>query len=137
MSDSRLAAPGDPDLDCFLEGLRLGPVVASGSDGDDRGYHIEMMIEFDTTEAAGWWLDNTDTPVVPDRITSLTVTFGATFDPGHEHRALAMIDRLTAWAKSGAVLTMSAAPGKWTRLSSPGHPAGSELPIPRSTPTQS
>jgi hypothetical protein len=134
--DDRIARPGDPDLDCILHGLRLGTTPIVNTEDTGEGFTLEMLIDFDTTQATGWWIDSrTGEQVWPDTVRSLEMTFGVTFDSGHEHLAVGIMRRLRGWANDAAPITMTSAPGKWTLLSCPGHPAGSELPVPRSEPT--
>lgn len=129
MADDRLAMPGDPDLDCMLTGLRLASIVATDSSEHD----VEATLTFDTSGAAGYWTDSaTGWTVYPDTVKSLDITFGVSLDSGFVHLAAEMTKRLSAWCADGALIAMTSAPGKWTLLRCPGHPAGGEVPIPRS-----
>jgi hypothetical protein len=124
----RVAKPGDPDLDLELAGLRLASVDAHGG-GD---YDLEVTAGFDTAEATGWWIEaGTGEKVSPDRVAELTMAFGVKLGDGHGHLAAVMLGRLEAWARDGAAVTMTSAPGKWTLLLCPGHPAGEVMVIPR------
>ena len=128
MTDARLAMPGDPDLDCHLFGLRLREIVTIP--GDD--YDVEVTIDYDVSEAGGFWTDaSTGQRVVPDRVTRTYCTFGLKMQPGYEYLLDDMIGRLEAWQRDKAVIAMTAAPGKWTLLHCPGHPAGSQVVYPR------
>jgi hypothetical protein len=94
-----VAKPGDPDLDCDLFGRRRSSVV----EADVGDYDIEVALGFDTSEAAGWWLDSpTRVWVFPSRVTQLTVSFAVTMQPGYEHLAPEMLSRLRAWRDDGA-----------------------------------
>jgi hypothetical protein len=132
--DGRIAKPGDPDLDCFLTGLKLSSVTDLG---DADGYTIEARLEFDTSEAAGWWRDaGTGEQFFPDRVTSLSAEFGVTLDAGFEYLGAALLCRLSAWTADCSLIAMTSAPGKWTLLRCPGHPAGAEVVFPRSPVTR-
>lgn len=125
----RVARPGDPDLDCHLTGLRLASVVAT----DSTEHDLEATLTFDTSDAAGWWKDSkTGERVFPERVTELHSTFGFTLEDGWQFLAERLIGRLSAWSADGALIAMTAAPGKFTRLYCLGHPAGEEAVIPRS-----
>jgi hypothetical protein len=127
--DDRVAFPGDPDLDCHLTGLRLASVVATDSSEHD----LEATLAFDTSDAAGWWKDSgTGERVFPERVTELNITFGVTLTDGFAFLAERLVRRLSAWSTDRALIAMTAAPGKFTRLYCPGHPAGGEAVIPRS-----
>lgn len=128
MADPRLAMPGDPDLDCHLFGLRLKEIVALP--GED--YDAEVTITYDITEASGFWTDAaTGQRVIPDRVTTLTTTFGLRMLPGFDFMVEDMISRLEAWQRDRSVVALTAAPGKWTVLHCPEHPAGSLVVWPR------
>jgi hypothetical protein len=127
--DERVAFPGDPDLDCHLTGLRLTSVVAT----DSTEHDLEATLAFDTSDTAGWWKDSrTGERVFPERVTELNITFGVTLADGFAFLAERLVRRLSAWSTDGALIAMTAAPGKFTRLYCPGHPAGGEAVIPRS-----
>lgn len=126
--EDRIALPGDPDLDCMLTGLRLASMVAT----ETGEYDVEVTLDFDTSEAAGWWIDEDGEQVFPDRVTKLEITYGVVMDEGFEHLAERMTERLGAWGKDRALIAMTSAPGKWTLLRCPGHPAGEQMAIPRS-----
>ena len=68
----------------------------------------------------------------PERVTELHSTFGVTLDDGFQFLAERLVRRLSAWSTDRALIAMTAAPGKFTRLDCPGHPAGEEAVIPRS-----
>ena len=122
--DDRIAKPGDPDLDCFLTGLKLASVVDVG---DADGYTVEAALEFDTTGAAGWWIEAaTGEQVFPASVTSLRAEFGVWLEPEFAHLAAALLRRLSAWVADGSLIAMTSAPGKWTLLRCPGHPAGAD-----------
>jgi hypothetical protein len=125
---SEVAQPGDPDLDCHIFGLRLGPVVvAPVSD-----YTLEATVEFDASEAAGWWTDTqTGERVFPDKVTEFSYTFGLRLEDGHEYLAAALMERMSAWAKSGALIALTSAPGKWTLLHCPDSPGSSFVVLSR------
>ena len=132
--DDRIAKPGDPDLDCFLTGLRLASVVDVG---DADGYTVEAALEFDTTGAAGWWIEAaTGEQVFPASVTSLRAEFGVWLEPEFAHLAAALLRRLSAWVADGSLIAMTSAPGKWTLLRCPGHPAGAVVVFPRSAATR-
>jgi len=126
--NGRVAMPGDSDLDCHLTGLRLQSVVVMPTDD----YDAEVTLAYDTTGAAGWWTDReTGETVFPDRVTSLENCFGLVMESGFTHVLDAMIARLEAWSADGSLLAMTCAPRKWTLLHCPGHPAGTQVVIPR------
>jgi len=129
--NGRVAFPGDPGLDCHLTGLRLASVVTVRS----QDYDIEAALEFDASEAAGWWVeDATGQRVVPTQVTSLSATFGVKLPDDMGRVADLMLERLSAWASDGALMAMTSAPGKWTLLYCPGHPAGEQVVYPRGEP---
>jgi hypothetical protein len=124
-----IASPGDPDLDCYLTGLRLTSVVAT----DGTEYDLEATLSFDTSDATGWWTDSaTGEQVYPDRVTELNMTFGLAMAEGFAFLAEDLVRRLSVWSTDRALITMTAAPGKWNFLYCPGHPAGEQAIVPRS-----
>jgi hypothetical protein len=62
-----------------------------------------------------------------DRVTELTVTFALRMEEGYARIAELMATRLQNWAETGVPIEMTAAPGKWTLLSSP----PDVVPVPR------
>lgn len=46
-----------------------------------------------------------------------------------------MIRRLEAWRADRSLVAVPMAPGKWTLLHCPQHPAGTMVPIPRTDPS--
>ncbi len=126
--ERQVAMPGDPDIDCFLMGLRLTSVVAAQNDEFDQ----EVMLDFDTTKAVGWWIEPSGERVYPDPVTRLQSTYGVQMAPGFAHVARQVTAVLSAWAEDSYLITMTSAPGKWTLLCCPGHPAGQYTVIPRS-----
>jgi len=122
--DSRVAQPGDPDLDCHLTGLHLSSVIPA----DTGTYDLECLLIFDTTGAAGFWADAaTGETASLARVTELTITFAVRMDAGYAAIAELMAARLQSWAETGVPLEMTAAPGKWTLLRSP----TDVVPVPR------
>jgi hypothetical protein len=94
-----------------------------------------MHLESDTSEAAGWWIDSAiGERVFPDRVTSLEATFGVRLEDGYAHLAQEVVDRLSAWCAAATVMGMTSAPGGWTLLHCPLHPAGEMVVYPRSAP---
>ena len=127
MTDPRLAAPGDPDLDCHLTGVRIAEVVVLR----DTGYDAEVNLTFDTSAASGFWRDAQDGEIFyPDTVTSLEAVFGLRMDPGYELLLEWLIGRLEMWRENETGLVMTSAPGKWTVLHPPGRP-DEMAPIPR------
>jgi hypothetical protein len=126
-TDSRLAMPGDPDLDMHLTGVRIGSVVVMrGTEWD-----AEVTLTFATDGASGWWRDTADGEVVyPDSVTTLEAVFGLRMDAGHELLLEWLIGRLESWREEGCALTMTSAPGKWTGLA-PSERPGELAAIPR------
>jgi hypothetical protein len=125
--DDRIAKPGDPGLDCHLTGLRIAALVILPGDRI-----TERTLTFDTREAAGFWADpETGGRVFPDTVTSLEITAGLGMRPGFRHLADIMLRRLEAWRADAALIALTSAPGKWTLLHCPDHPAGALVPVPR------
>ena len=126
-TDSRLAMPGDPDLDMHLTGVRIESVVVVR----DTEWDAEVTLTFATEGASGWWRDTGDGEIVyPDSVTTLEAVFGLRMDAGHELLLEWLIGRLESWREEGCVLTMTSAPGKWTALHPPDRP-GELAAIPR------
>lgn len=128
-----VARPGDDDLDCILHGLRISPSPIITTGDSDAGFTLEARIAFDASQATGWWIDAEGERVWPDRVMRVEVMFGIHLAAGYEYLAAEVMQVLSAWAKDAAPVTMTAAPGKWTLLSCPGHPAGTGVVIPRSS----
>jgi hypothetical protein len=126
--DERIAKPGDPDLDLHLTGLRIAALVINY---DKR--MTEVLITFDTSEAAGFWINHsTGERFIPETVTSVDISGGIGMTPGNEWLLSFMVDRLTAWEASGALITVASSPGKeWQLLYSPLHPDGEIVPFPR------
>ncbi len=51
--DARIAKPGNPDLDFHLTGLRVAEIAVLPA-----GRITEITLTFDTSEAAGFWIDS-------------------------------------------------------------------------------
>jgi hypothetical protein len=126
-TDSRLAMPGDPDLDMHLTGVRIASVVVMrGTEWD-----AEVTLTFATDGASGWWRDTEDGDVVyPESVTALEAVFGLRMDAGYELVLEWLIGRLESWREEGCALTMTSAPGKWTALHPPERP-GELAALPR------
>jgi hypothetical protein len=128
--DDRIAKPGDPDLDMHLTGLRIASVVTLDTDG-----MTEFTVTFATGEAAGFWIDTgTGERVYPDQVTSVDLAAGLAMRPGAGWLLNFMLRRLEAWRADAALVAMTGAPGKWTLLYCPRHPAGEIVPVPRTGP---
>lgn len=112
--DDLIARPGDLDLDCHLTGLRLTAVTESPA-GD---YQFEAALGFDTAAADGWWVEPDGSRFQPDRITHFSICFGYDVHPGYELHGMLQMSRLRQWRDEGALVRMTAAPGKWTLLAS-------------------
>ena len=126
-TDSRLAMPGDPDLDMHLTGVRIESVVVVR----DTEWDAEVTLTFATEGASGWWRDTGDGEIVyPESVSALEAVFGLRMDAGHELLLEWLIGRLESWREEGCVLTMTSAPGKWTALHPPDRP-GDLVAIPR------
>lgn len=124
---AQVAKPGDPGLDIHITGLRIAELVVLPADQVTR-----LAVTFDTSEAAGFWIDSsTGERVIPDTVTSYEITAGLRVAPGYELLLHMMISRLEAWQADRSLITSTSAPGKWTLLHCPGHPAGGMVPIPR------
>ena len=122
-----VAHPGDPDLDCHLTGLTITDIVTSTD-----GPLTEAIITFGTSEATGFWNDSlTGERVIPSEVTSVETVFGLRMRPGTRWILDTVMMRLYAWRHDGALVTMTSAPGKWTLLYCPQHPAGEIVPVPR------
>ena len=126
MSDL-LALPGDPDLDCQLNGVRVAEVVVLRDTGE---WDAEVTLTFDTTGAAGFWRAADGEIVYPDSVSTLEAVFGLRMDPGYELLLEWLLGRLESWREDGTVLTMTSAPEKWTALIASGQP-GEIAAIPR------
>lgn len=125
--DDRIAKPGDPDLDFHLTGLRVAELVVLPA-----SRMTEITLTFDTGEAAGFWIDSrTRERVFPDRVSSVEITGGFGMLPGSRWLLDLMIRRLEAWRADRALVAVTMAPGRWTLLHCPQHPAGTMVPIPR------
>lgn len=119
-----IATPGDEHLDCCLIGLRIESLVLNWH-GRDR---VEGILTFATGDAIGWWADSvTGERVIPDSVTSTEACFGVTMAPGFGFIARKMMARLEAWQADGALVSMTAAPGKWTLLRA----SGQQVVLPR------
>lgn len=126
--DDRVARPGDPDLDMHLTGLRIAELVVLPGD------MTELALTFDASEAAGWWLDaETLERVYPDKVSSVELAAGYGMAPGFRHLSDIMLRRLETWRADRALVAVTGAPGKWTLLHCPQHPAGTMVPIPRTS----
>lgn len=127
----RVAKPGDPDLDMHLTGLRIAElVVLPDADG-----MTEFTLVFETSEAAGFWIDlGTGECFYPDQVKNFEWTGAVAMAPGFGHMMDVMIRRLEAWRADGSLVAVTAAPGKWTLLHCPQHPAGMLVPLPRGNP---
>ena len=126
-TDSRLAMPGDPDLDMHLTGVRIESVVVVR----DTEWDAEVTLTFATEGASGWWRDTGDGEIVyPDSVTTLEAVFGLRMDAGYELLLEWLIGRLESWREEGCALTTTSAPGKWTALHPPDRP-GELAAIPR------
>jgi hypothetical protein len=110
--------------------VRLGTIVSAPA----AEFDVEVHLDFDTSEAAGWWTDsNTGERVFPDRVTELNSTFGVRMADGYAHLAREMVRRLVEWCADGSLIAMTSAPGKWTLLHCPLHAAGEMVVLPRSS----
>lgn len=122
-----VAQPGDPDLDLHLIGLRIAELVVLPNDE-----MTDLVLTLDTRESAGFWTDSsTGERFYPDTVTSCAITAGLRMEPGYEYLLDMMIARLEAWKADKELITVTGAPGRWTLLYCPGHPAGQTVPIPR------
>lgn len=126
--DPRIAEPGDPDLDLHLTGLCIDSLVVTRA----ADYDAECVLTFALGGAGGWWADaSTGERVFPDRFTHASVTFGIQMQPGFAYLLDTVIETLEAWSADRSPLAMTCAPGKWTLLHCPGHPAGTVAVVPR------
>src|SRR5262249_42649881 len=125
--DGRIAKPGDSDLDFHLTGLRVAELLVLHT-----GRMTEITLTFDTSEAAGFWIDpRTHERVFPDTVSSVEITRGFGMLPGSRWLLTLMIRRVEAWRANHALVAVTMAPGKWTLLHCPQHPAGTMVPMPR------
>lgn len=70
--DDRIAKPGDPDLDVHATGLRVADLVVMAA-----GRMTKVAVTFDTSEAAGFWMEAaTGERVFPDTVSSVELTAG-------------------------------------------------------------
>jgi hypothetical protein len=125
--DDRIAKPGDPDLDFHLTGLRIDELVVLHA-----APMTEITLTFDTSEAAGFWIDSrTRERVFPNTVSTVEITGGFGMLPGSRWLLSLMIRRVEAWRADQALVAVTMAPGKWTLLHCPQHPAGTMVPMPR------
>ncbi len=125
--DDRIAKPGDPDLDFHLTGLRVAELVVV-----EAAQATEITLTFDTSEAAGWWVDYpAGERFYPDTVESVEVFGGFGMKPGSRWLLNLMIRHVEAWRADRALVVVTMAPEKWALLYCPGHPAGTMVPFPR------
>src|ERR1700722_10168688 len=125
--DDRVARPGDPDLDLHVTGLRITEVVILAG-----AYMTEFTVTFDASGGGGYWSEAaTGEGGFPDRMTRCEITAGLVMQPGFGWLLDLMLGRLEAWRADGALVAVTGAPGKWTLLHSPRHPAGPMVLVPR------
>ncbi len=100
------------------------------------GRMTEVAVTFDSSEAAGFWIEAAPGErVFPDTVSSVELTAGFGMLPGSRWLLDLMIRRLEAWRANRSLVAVTMAPGKWTLLHCPQHPAGTMVPIPRTDPS--
>lgn len=130
-ADDWTAQPGDPALDLHLTGLRVAAVVIVPLTDT-----IEVAITFDTGRAAGFRADpGTGTQARLGMVTHTGIAASFSRCPASLRMVRIAAALLEAWRADGAPVELTMAPGKWTRLHCPGHPAGSTIPLPRTEDT--
>ena len=130
-ADDWTAQPGDPALDLHLTGLRVAAVVIVPLTDT-----IDVVITFDTSQAAGFQADpGTGTQARLGMVTHTGIAASFSKCPASQQMVHIAADWLEAWRADAAPVELTMAPGKWTRLHCPDHPAGSTIPLPRTEDT--
>lgn len=111
MSDGLVAMPGDPDLNCYLTGVRIRAIADLS-----EPHWMEIMLSLDTSHAAGWyghppqaWEPGDDVPI--------TLAAAAEIPRRYRRAHAAMMAVLARWQDEGTPLVMTSAHGRFTRLS--------------------